>query len=343
MDQGPDHRRLTWRECPYPPWVARHDPGIFPFTSRPIACTSVVDRRLPAPAFAQATNPARSAGSRALRTDSTELASGPHGCTGSRRGSPRLDSPAARQAVRELLHEVDTLPTVCTWADSDGHDAVPGSAPWHYVNVPLDADRYSDRYCRRGDCVVAKIRQFRKVVADRSRPRAERARALLFLVHLIEDVHQPLHVGDRNDKGGNETQIQYGGEGVNLHRLWDSTLINESSRDEREWVRRIEPLLTSANIAEWSRGGVESWADESLAAARKAYADPRNPSRMLNTGDRLGREYADAAIPVIRLRLAQAGVRLANELNAIFAEPAGGSAPGKAKTNTPTATPGRRR
>jgi hypothetical protein len=241
-------------------------------------------------------------------------------------------TPSARVAVRELLHEGDSLLTVCNWADHDGHDVVPGSAPWHYVNVPLDASHYSDRYCRGGNCVVAKIRQFRKVLADNRAPKAERARALLFFAHLVEDVHQPLHVGDNRDRGGNDTQVQYFNEGVNLHRLWDSTMIDEASRDEREWVRRIEPLLTPENIEAWSKGTVESWADESLAEAKKAYRDPRNPSRLITSGDRLGREYAEAMLPVIRLRLAQAGVRLANELNAIFSDEA--PAPVNARTKS---------
>ena len=229
-------------------------------------------------------------------------------------------TPAARAGVRELLHEGDSLLTMCNWADHEGHDVVPASAPWHYVNVPLDAAHYSDRDCRGGNCVVAKVRQFRKVLADPRAPKADRARALLFFIHFVEDVHQPLHVGDNRDKGGNETQVQYFNEGVNLHRLWDSTMLDEASRDEREWVRKIEPLLTPENVAAWSKGAVESWADESLAEAKKAYRDPKNPARLVTSGDRLGREYAEAMLPVIRLRLAQAGVRLANELNAAFAE-----------------------
>ena len=264
------------------------------------------------------------------------LAWGPHGHRIATRIAEARLTPAARAGLNELLRDGDTLLSVCEWADHEGHDAVPGSAPWHYVNVPIDAPGYTDRYCRRGDCVVAKIHQFRKVLADRKAPKAERARALLFFAHFVEDVHQPLHVGDHNDKGGNDTQVQFFGGSENLHRLWDSTLINDASRNEQEWVRRIEPLLTAANVAAWTKGTVESWADESLAAAKKAYQDPLKPGRTLASGDRIGREYAEAAVPVIRLRLAQAGVRLANELNAVFAEgPATTTPTAKAKGSNP--------
>lgn len=227
-------------------------------------------------------------------------------------------TPAARAAVRELLHQGDTLVGESDWADYGGHDAAPGSAPWHYVNVPISAPRYDPKFCRGGACVVEKIAHFRKVLADRRAPKADRSRALLFLVHFVEDVHQPLHVGDDGDRGGNLTQVQFRGEGVNLHRLWDSTMLDDFSRDERKWVASIEPLLTAENVAAWSTGGVESWADESLQDAKKAYHFPAGSARPVESGARLDRDYAEFALPIIRLRLAQAGVRVANELNAIF-------------------------
>jgi hypothetical protein len=166
--------------------------------------------------------------------------------------------------------------------------------------------------------VVGKIRHYRKVLADRGAPRAERARALLFLVHLIEDVHQPVHVGDNHDRGGNDTQIQFEGRGSNLHRLWDSQIIDKAGHDERAWVGRLQPLLTPENIEAWSRGDVEAWADESLDAAKRAYRFPESSKRPIATGATVGPAYIEFAVPIIEQRLAQAGVRLAQELNAIF-------------------------
>jgi hypothetical protein len=229
-------------------------------------------------------------------------------------------TPAARSAVRALLHEGDNLVSECNWADNEGHDAVPGSAAWHFVNVPITAARYDDRYCRGGGCVVAKIRHYRTLVADRRAPKAERARALLFLVHFVEDVHQPLHVGDNRDRGGNLTQVQFLGRATNLHRLWDSQLIEDEARDERALTESVARLATPENVARWSRGGVEAWADESLQEAKRAYHFPPGSALPNASGVRLGRDYAEFATPVIRLRLAQAGVRLANELNAAFDE-----------------------
>ncbi len=229
----------------------------------------------------------------------------------------RLKAPA-RAAIRDLLHEGDDLVTESTWADHEGHDAVPGSASWHYVNVPITVAHYDARFCHGGNCVVDKIKHYRKILADTRAPRAERARALLFFVHFVEDVHQPLHVGDNRDRGGNNTQVQYFNVGGNLHRLWDSTMIDETSRSQQEWVDRIGPLLTPENVEAWSKGDVEAWTDESLQEAKKAYRFPPGTTSTVESGVRLGREYAEQAIPIIRLRMAQAGVRLANELNAVF-------------------------
>jgi hypothetical protein len=227
-------------------------------------------------------------------------------------------SPAAKAAVRELLHEGDTLASVANWADHEGHDAVPGSAPWHYVNVPISERRYDDRFCPESGCVVSKIRHFRKVLADRRAPLRERRRALLFLVHFVEDVHQPLHVGDDRDRGGNLTQVQFLGEGTNLHRLWDTDLIDYAGTNENAWVEQVERLITPEKVAEWSRGAVEVWASEGLEAARRAYQAPDGSGRVIRSGAILGEDYARLALPIARERLARAGVRLANELNAIF-------------------------
>src|SRR4051812_33967194 len=90
----------------------------------------------------------------ALALPQAAQAWGPHGHRIAARVAEARLSPQARAAVRELLLEGDTLVDVSTWADQEGHDAVPGSAPWHYVNVPIGATRYEPHHCRGGECVV---------------------------------------------------------------------------------------------------------------------------------------------------------------------------------------------
>lgn len=236
----------------------------------------------------------------------------------SRIATARL-TPAAKKAITDLLNKGDTLVDVAGWADGDeAYQVAPGSAPWHYVNVPITATKYDVRYCDDRGCVVSKIKQYRKVLANPKASRNDRQLALLYLVHFIEDVHQPLHVGDHRDRGGNSTQVQFFGRGSNLHRVWDSGVIEHQGWNDGRWVEHVERLITPANVKAWSSGTVEDWATESLNAAKLAYDQPLGPGRPMPTGTELGAAYDRFALPIITERLAQAGVRLANELNALF-------------------------
>ncbi len=226
-------------------------------------------------------------------------------------------TPQAAKAVRELLFEGDTLVGLASWADHEGHDAVPNGAGWHYVNVSITSPRFEENRHARGDNVVTKIKHYRAVLADKKAPKRERQRALLFLVHFVEDIHQPLHVGDHDDRGGNLTQVQFFGEGTNLHRLWDSDLIHRIGGNDRAWVDRLERQITPASAKKWSEGGVDAWADESLQEAKKAYRGPGRET-FLNSGAILGEDYVKFAEPILREQMARAAVRLADELNATF-------------------------
>jgi nuclease S1 len=184
--------------------------------------------------------------------------------------------------------------------------------------VPISAPRYDGQYCGRSGCVVEKIKHYREVLANRSLPRRERQHALLFLIHFVGDLHQPLHVGDNGDRGGNLTQIQFLDSGTNLHRLWDSDLIRHLGGNDRVWVERVNRTITPETVKTWSRGAVEDWADESLRAAKRAYSGPEGSPATLTSGARLGEDYVRMAKPIVQEQMGRAGVRLANELNAIF-------------------------
>ena len=227
-------------------------------------------------------------------------------------------TPAARAAIKELLLPPDTLPDIAGWADHEGHDVVPGSAKWHFINVPIGDAKFDPRLIRDDNNVVVKIKQFRKVLADRSKPKQERQRALLFLVHFVSDIHQPLHVGDNNDHGGNDTQVQFFNEGTNLHKLWDSDLIHRIGGNDRAWTDRVGREITPETIKEWSKGSVDDWADETLQVAKLAYRPLDDAPKVIPRGVKLGEAYVQRAEPILKEQMARASVRLANELNAIF-------------------------
>lgn len=228
-------------------------------------------------------------------------------------------TPEAKALVRELLDDGESLADASTWADEHSRE-IPGSAGWHYVNVPLDAEGYADRFCR-GNCVVSKFHEFYDILADRNAPRARRRMALRYVVHLVEDAHQPMHVGDDRDRGGNNVQLSFfGDDRTNLHQVWDSGLVRVGFRNERELADELTRLARQPDARGWIEGNVEDWADESLEAARNAYLVPGGRTK-LRSGMRIGREYQDLHLPVATRRLAQAGVRLSDVLNSVLEDP----------------------
>ena len=147
-------------------------------------------------------------------------------------------SPHARATIRALLEPGESLADAATWADEHSRD-IPGSAAWHFVNVPVSSTHYNGRDCKPQGCVVSKIAEFRHVLADRKAPLARRLQALRFYVHLVQDLHQPMHVADRRNRGGNSLQLRSGRyEYTNLHQVWDSGLLRRRyrMRDEPEMV-----------------------------------------------------------------------------------------------------------
>ncbi len=222
--------------------------------------------------------------------------------------SERHLTPAARAGITELLEPGESLADCSTWADEHRRD-MPKTAPWHYVDVPLDEPRYDDRFAADDPAkgfIVLKIRELRAILKDRSKPIAERRQALRFLVHLIEDLHQPLHVGENHDRGGNDTQVRWFDRGSNLHRVWDSGIIERVSRDEDRWLAEMAAMDTPEARGKAQAGAVGDWASESLMAARQACQDPATGQR-IKPGAKLGDAYQAANLPVAKRRLYQAG------------------------------------
>jgi nuclease S1 len=228
-------------------------------------------------------------------------------------------TPEARAAVKALLEPTETMADASTWADEHRRD-VKGSAPWHYVDVPLDEEKYDDRFA--GDApekgnIVPKIREFKAILRDSRRPVEERRFALRFLIHLVEDLHMPLHVGDNHDRGGNDTQIQFFDQGSNMHRLWDGDMLYHVDRDEDRWMAEMIKMDTPEARKRAMAGTVEEWATESLKLAKSAYIDPAT-GKKIKRGTKLGEPYQAANLPIARQRVYLGGVRLAMVLNEVF-------------------------
>ena len=148
--------------------------------------------------------------------------------------------------------------------------------------------------------VVDKIHDFKVVVKDSSRSVEDRRVALRFLVHFVEDLHMPMHVGDNNDKGGNRTQVRFFDRGTNMHSLWDSGMIEYICDTEDFWLKDLAALDTPPARAAAMKGTIEDWATESLLAARQAYLGPRDgqaPQVRAETGGCVPRRESAGCAP----------------------------------------------
>lgn len=215
-------------------------------------------------------------------------------------------SPVARKEVNRLLalETGATLASVSTWADE--HRS-PATATWHYVNFPRESCDYEPkRHCPDGKCVVAAIEKQLEILSTETSDDRKLV-ALKYMVHLIGDIHQPLHAGYGDDRGGNTYQLQAFMRGSNLHALWDTGMLKALNQDNESIVRGllIHPLPPSA----WKPFNPATTAEESCKIVEKS---DFYPDRTVTPA------YFESYTPVMLYQLALAGARLAQALNRIF-------------------------
>jgi hypothetical protein len=220
--------------------------------------------------------------------------------------------PQARQYIEPLL-DGTTLANAGVWADWIRADpAWAHSKPWHYINV-ADTEPL-EKAMRAGDNVLIALARFELELADERLSRERRAEALRFFVHLLADVHQPLHVGRAEDRGGNDIDVAWRSKRQTLHALWDAEWLLERDRLTTPEVARSIGSLAIGEAQHWQASDALAWAEESRRFRPLVYALPgagRSATIPLDAA------YLATARNVLSLRLAQAGVRLAGRLNRI--------------------------
>jgi hypothetical protein len=226
-------------------------------------------------------------------------------------------TPAAQAAILSLLGR-QAIVDVAVWADEVRNTTHPQTYNWHFTDVPLDASAFNRaRDCKpntaKGDCSVAALERLTAVLRDTTKPPAARKEALMFIVHIVGDLHQPLHSAERNhDRGGNDVMVAEIGRATNLHAAWDSGIIRASGRDDRSLAAAAEQWLMSQNEAAMTTGSFVDWTNEGHKLSREFVYVQVSDHRISNA------ERVDA-IRIIEKRIARAGVRLADVLNRAFA------------------------
>ena len=266
---------------------------------------------------------------------------------------PSPIDPHLQRACHPIEH--DALADAATWADDVRGDVTSrfyGTGAWHFIDIPLTASPPDiDRFCPRKGCVLTAI-DAQLAVLRAGGDRRRRAEALMFVVHLVADLHQPLHCATNNDQGANcvpvaylDIQPQLSPEHPesavyqpNLHAVWDNHLVRGiAGHDTPAQFAAFLEQRYAAQIETWLHAPIDlrGWAWESHdVAVRVAYGKlptpiaPQRPAwvsqcngvsdKMLRLHERLGQRYQDAVAPALEAQLVKAGVRLAAMLNRLW-------------------------
>lgn len=229
-------------------------------------------------------------------------------------------SPAGKEMVDELMAR-DTIATfaeACLWADAVKYSTHESTYGYHFVNIPTGHAGYeANRDCSDPirKCVVWAVPHYATMLMT-TESDTERLEALKFVGHFIGDLHQPLHAGRPEDRGGNGVDVEFpDAEGTgfidyNLHQIWDRRMLERIGITWPESVAGLMDNLNPADAAEWEDFDVVAWTNESYGAAETIVYD-------VPDGGRITQEYIDRAMEYSLVAIQRAGVRLAFVLNSI--------------------------
>ena len=216
---------------------------------------------------------------------------------------------STKRKIKKLLNG-KSLAFVSTYADEIKSDnRYNDFYTWHYVNMPLDSNYEESEKNPKGDLSTG-IAHCIKVIKDENSSNANKVFYLKLLVHFIGDLHQPMHVGLAEDKGGNDFKLKWFYKNTNLHRVWDSEMINGYNMSYTELAKNAD-ILTKDQVKAIQRGTVTDWVNETHQLTKKVYAS-------VSEGENLRYLYSYDHFKTVRSQLQIAGIRLAKVLNDLF-------------------------
>ena len=222
----------------------------------------------------------------------------------------------ALKGIKELAG-TDDLSRLSTWPDEIRSDPKMNyTAPWHYVSIPTGKTYWEQKRNKEGDVIEALYR-FEDTLRDSKSKKEDKLDALRFLVHMLGDLHQPLHVGLAEDRGGNTIKVKWFRTETNLHSIWDEDLVDFEKLSFSEYANYLNHFSKDEK-KDWEKGSFIDWAKESQELRPKVYDLPEAKSEKEPIN--LSYEYNYKVKPIIELRLKQAGLRLSYVLNKIFSQ-----------------------
>ena len=207
-----------------------------------------------------------------------------------------------------LILEQESVAMVSTWMDEIRSDSTYNyTTDWHYTTIP-DGKRYEDVEANPDGKVVMMIEKITKELKSGKLTAKQEREYLKMLIHMVGDIHQPLHVGKPGDKGGNDVKVKWFRSESNLHRVWDSEMIDDTKLSYTELAQAlVKPDKTT--LKKWQSASVRDWAIESMSYRHQVYD--------IGSGN-LSYQYGYKYFSVAKQRMLQAGVRLGGLLNEIY-------------------------
>ena len=219
----------------------------------------------------------------------------------------------ARKAIHEILG-YESIALASNWADFIKSDpAYNYLSSWHYIDFDkVYTNTEMDDFLSK-DTNVDAYTKLQFLIAELKKKDLSQENKLLYLrmlIHIVEDVHQPMHTAHTDDKGGNDFKVNWFSTPTNLHSIWDTQLIEFQQLSYTEYTAAINHT-TDAQRTEWQAAPISQWLFESNQIAEKIYTE-------IKPGDTLNYKYNFNHIDTVNQQLLKAGVRLAGILNSIF-------------------------
>lgn len=217
-------------------------------------------------------------------------------------------SPEAKAATEELL-DGRSIVYYANWLDNASHTPEYSfSKTWHYKNIDEDETFETAKINEKGDIVTALEKQI-AVLRDTTLSKEERSLALKMTVHLLGDIHQPMHLGHASDLGGNRWEVRYFKNPTNLHSVWDSKIVESAHKWScSEWQQQIDRADTAQTAEILSLSTPQEWAKETYMISKEVYEKtPQDFNIEYN--------YIAEWTPLIEQQFLKGGLRLAEVLN----------------------------
>ena len=218
-------------------------------------------------------------------------------------------SSSTQQRVDALVAQspYSSFAEACPWPDSIRQEKnYKHTGKWHYINVPRGAERVQASDCSAAGCLLSALPQQQQKLKNNP---SKDWQALLFVSHLLADLHQPMHVSYADDLGGNKTQVVKGKRSTNLHALWDGYFFKKIKLPEMS--ERLNASITPAQRQQWQQGSLLDWANESFVITQDAY-------RLIPPSNKISDKYIQFFQPKLEVQMQRASVRLTLWLEEIY-------------------------